>query len=205
LIQSTPRQKNFVTVPHNSLCIIAAKLFFIRVSRTRSFLKYWLVPLAWMSLIFFGSADSQSYTHSSRLIEPFLHWLFPHMSQAHVELIHHVIRKCCHLTEYAILGALLWRAVRKPVRPDSRPWSWREAMIAILIVFLYASTDEFHQMFVPTRTPMVSDVFIDTSGAIIGMIILFTLGRFFHWWPKAKKNSNDDALTGRPSKAQKSS
>jgi VanZ family protein len=161
------------------------------MSKTRLFLKYWLVPLAWMSLIFFGSSDSQSYTHSSRLIEPLLHWLFPHMSQPHIEAIHHVIRKCAHLTEYAILCILVWRALRKPVRKDTRPWSWREAAIAILIVFLYASTDEFHQMFVPTRTPMVSDVFIDTSGAIIGMIILWALGCWRKWWPN-KENSKSD-------------
>ena len=135
-----------------------------------------------MSLIFAGSSDSKSYTHSSRLLEPLLHWLFPHLSQAHVEAIHHLFRKCCHLTEYAILAILLWRAVRKPVRRDPRPWSWSEAIIAVLIVFLYASTDEFHQNFVPTRTPMVSDVFIDTSGAIIGMIVLWTAGRWFKWW-----------------------
>jgi len=147
-----------------------------------------------MSLIFVGSSDAKSYTHSSRLIEPLLHWLFPHMTQAHVEAIHHVFRKCCHLTEYAILGILLWRAVRKPTHRDPRPWSWREATIAVLIVFLYASTDEFHQRFVPTRTPMVSDVFIDTSGAIIGMIVLCLLGHLFKWWPKTKV-----------SKAQKSS
>ena len=152
------------------------------MSKTRSFIKYWLLPLAWMSLIFFGSCDAKSYTHSSRLIEPLLHWLFPHMSQANVEAIHHVIRKCCHLTEYAVLGILVWRALRKPIRRDPRPWSWREASIAVLIVFLYAATDEFHQIFVPTRTPLVSDVFIDTSGAIIGMIVLWTAGRWFKWW-----------------------
>jgi VanZ family protein len=156
------------------------------VSKTHSFIKYWLVPLAWMSLIFIGSSDSKSYTHSSRLVEPLLHWLFPHMSQSHVEAIHHVIRKCAHLTEYAVLALLLWRAVRKPIRGDSRPWNWREALIAVLMVFLYASTDEFHQRFVPTRTPMVSDVFIDTSGAIAGMILLWAIGRKFGWWPKSK-------------------
>ena len=152
------------------------------MSKTRSFLKYWLVPLAWMSLIFVGSSDASSYAHSSRLIEPLLHWLFPHMTQAHVEGIHHVFRKCAHLTEYAVLATLLWRAVRKPVRRDPRPWNWREAGIAILIVFLYASTDEFHQRFVPTRTPMVSDVFIDTSGAVAGMILLWAIGRWRRWW-----------------------
>ena len=156
------------------------------VSKTRSFLKYWFIPLAWMSAIFFGSSDSKSYTHSSHLIEPFLHWLFPHMTQAHVEAIHHVIRKCAHLTEYAVLAILLWRAVRKPVRRDPRPWSWREASIAVLIVFLYASTDEFHQIFVPSRTALVSDVFIDTSGAVAGMILLWAVGRWRKWWPKTK-------------------
>ena len=139
-----------------------------------------------MSLIFVGSGDTRSYTHSSRLIEPLLHWLFPHMTQAHIESIHHVIRKCAHLTEYAVLAILLWRAVRKPVRRDTRPWSWREAVIAISIVFLYASTDEIHQIFVPTRTALVSDVFIDTSGAVIGMIFLWSLGRCFNWWTKSE-------------------
>lgn len=142
-----------------------------------------------MSLIFFGSADSQSYTHSSRLIEPLLHWLFPHMAQAHIEALHHVFRKCCHLAEYAILGLLLWRAVRKPVRRDPRPWSWRTAIIAVLIVFLYASTDEFHQIFVPTRTPHVTDVLIDTSGAILGVILLWFVGRCFNRWPEGHKPS----------------
>ena len=63
-----------------------------------------------MAVIFSASADSHSYEHSSRFVEPFLHWLFPQMSQAHVEEIHHLIRKCGHLTEYAILALLLWRA-----------------------------------------------------------------------------------------------
>ncbi len=154
------------------------------MSKTRSFIKYWLLPLAWMSLIFFGSSDSKSYQHSSHLIEPLLHWLFPQMSQAHVEAIHHALRKCAHLTEYAVLGFLLWRAVRKPTRRDPRPWHWREAAIAVGIVFLYASTDEIHQIFVPTRTPLFSDVLIDTSGAVLGMIVLWSLGRLFNWWPK---------------------
>jgi VanZ family protein len=161
-------------------------LFFTSVSKTRSFVKYWLLPLAWMGLIFFGSSDSKSYQHSSGLVEPLLHWLFPHMSQEHVEMIHHALRKCAHLTEYAILGLLLWRAVRKPIRRDPRPWRWHEAAIAVGIVFLYASTDEIHQIFVPNRTPMFTDVLIDTAGAIAGMVVLWALGRAFNWWPKTE-------------------
>jgi VanZ family protein len=162
-------------------------LFFIAVSKTRSFIKYWLLPVAWMSLIFLGSSDSQSYVHSSRLIEPLLRWLFPHMTREHIEAIHHLLRKCAHLTEYAVLAMLLWRAIRKPRPNDPRPWRWREAAIAIVIVFLYASTDEFHQRYVRTRTPMVSDVFIDTTGAMIGMIFL--------WYLKCRRRRKESLIS----------
>lgn len=186
-----PPSREFLS--KNSLCIPRATLFPVIVSKTRSFLKYWLLPLAWMSLIFFGSSDAKSYTHSSRIIVPLLHWLFPHMTEQHVELIHHLCRKCAHLTEYAVLAFLLWRAIRKPVRNDPRPWQWRHASLAIFIVFLYASTDEFHQRYVATRTPTVTDVFIDTSGATAGMILLWALGTGLRWWPKTEIN-----LSGEP-------
>lgn len=140
-----------------------------------------------MSLIFVGSADTQSYEHSSRIIVPLLHWLFPHMPEARVEFIHHAFRKCAHLGEYSVLAVVLWRAVRKPVRNDPRPWSWREAAIAALIVFAYASTDEFHQIFVPGRTPLVTDVLIDTTGAIMGMLALWAAGRLLNWWPSTEE------------------
>jgi len=168
----------------SSLAPCRSLLYLSAVPKIRSFVSYWLLPLLWMSLIFVGSADKQSYQHSSRIIVPLLHWLFPHMSEVHVEAIHHFCRKCAHLTEYAVLALLLWRAVRKPVSNDPRPWRWREAAIAVLIVFAYAASDEFHQIFVPSRTPMVSDVFIDTSGAVIGMLVLWAVGCLLKWWPR---------------------
>jgi VanZ family protein len=152
------------------------------VPKLRAFLKYWLPSLAWMVLIFTGSSDARSYQHSSLFVEPFLHWLFPQMTQGHVEEIHHLIRKCGHLTEYAVLAFLFWRAVRQPVKNDSRPWRWREAGVALALVFLYAASDEFHQCFVPTRTPMVSDVFIDTCGGVAGLFALRIFSRLRKRW-----------------------
>ena len=143
----------------------------------RKFLKFWLPVLLWMTLIFSASADSHSYEHSRSLVEPFLRWLFPHLSQARIEDIHEGLRKCCHLTEYAVLALLLWRAIRQPDKKNPRPWNWAEAGLALSIVFLYAASDEFHQIFVPTRTPQVTDVMIDTAGGAIG---LFALWIFFN-------------------------
>ena len=135
--------------------------------KLRIFLKYWLPPLAWMLLIFTGSSDAKSLQHSSLFVEPFLRWLFPHMTPAHVEEIHYFIRKCAHLTEYAVLALLFWRAVRRPVKNDHRPWSWREAGVALFLVFLYSASDEFHQRFVPNRSCDVADWAADTFGGFI--------------------------------------
>jgi VanZ family protein len=99
-----------------------------------------------------------------------------------VQEIHHFVRKCAHLNEYAVLALLLWRAVRRPVKNDLRPWGWPEAGLALAIVFLYAASDEFHQIFVPMRTALVSDVFIDTAGGAAGLLALWIIGRWRKHW-----------------------
>lgn len=127
-------------------------------------------------MIFTASADSHSYQHSSRIFEPLLHWLFPSMSQPMIENLHEVLRKCCHLAEYSILALLLWRAFSQS--PGNwRLWSQLKVRRVILIAMLYASTDEFHQAFVPTRTSRVTDVLIDTAGASLGLLALWLLQR----------------------------
>src|SRR5438067_9008096 len=93
---------------------------------TRSFVIYWLPVLVWMVVIFSASSDTQSFQHSSRIVAPVLHWLFPHLSDQAVDAVVYIVRKAGHLTEFAILGLLLWRVLRKPVRNDPRPWSWAQ-------------------------------------------------------------------------------
>jgi len=122
-----------------------------------------------MVVIFSASADSHSYEHSSRFFEPLLRWLFPHMPQSRIDFLHHLFRKSCHLAEYAILALLIFRALNHS-KTDLPSWSWPRVGGTLLIVFLYASSDEFHQRFVPTRTPLFSDVLIDTAGGAIGLL-----------------------------------
>jgi VanZ family protein len=152
------------------------------VLKHRLFFKYWLPVLFWMALIFSASSDVNSFAHSSRLIAPLLHWLFPQMPDDTVYLMVLIVRKCAHLTEYAVFALLLWRALRKPVKNDSRPWNWREARLALLMVALYAASDEFHQCFVPTRTALVSDVLVDTAGGVAGLLALWIIGRWRKHW-----------------------
>jgi VanZ family protein len=126
----------------------------------RAFLKYWLPVLAWMIFIFVGSTDFLSAAHTSRFIGPFLRWFSPEISDATIGSIQLIVRKCGHLTEYAILAALLCRALRQ-----SAAW------IAFSVAALYAAVDEFHQSFVTSRTGSPWDVVVDCIGALIGLVI----------------------------------
>ena len=82
--------------------------------------------------------------------------------------MHAIIRKTAHLTEYFILGVLLHRALRG----DERGWKLRWALWAIAIAAAYASLDEFHQSFVPSRTASPWDALIDTIGASAAQIAM---------------------------------
>jgi VanZ family protein len=124
-----------------------------------------------MGLIFMASTDAFSAAHTGRIIEPLLRWLFPHISAHAVNIVHYCVRKAAHLTEYAILGTLLWRAIPEHKRnPGAADW-WRAAVALVLATF-YAATDEFHQSFVPSRGPSVHDVIIDACGAAIALAIV---------------------------------
>ncbi|WDC84212.1 VanZ family protein [Caloramator sp. mosi_1] len=54
-------------------------------------------------------------------------------------------------------------------------------LIAFLICFVYAASDEFHQYFVPGRGPRVKDVLIDSLGAIVGIGLI----KIFNWKHKS--------------------
>lgn len=146
--------------------------------KLRVFLKYWLPVLLWAALIFTASSDQQSAQHSSRIIGPLVQWLFPQLPGETVDNIVFGVRKCAHLTEYAVLAWLLWRAIRKPMRDDSRPWKWSDAVAAWVFVALFATSDEIHQAFVPTRQASPWDVMIDVGGGVLGLLALWIFRRW---------------------------
>ena len=135
----------------------------------RRFLKYWLPVLIWLGFIFIGSTDLMSAEHTSRFLIPFLLWLKPDMSPETVAQIHFVIRKTGHVTEYAILAMLFWRALRGGTN--------RQLKLSLLFVSvwilcaIFAATDEFHQSFIPSRGAALGDVGIDSVGALLGLLI----------------------------------
>ncbi len=151
------------------------------VHRTTSFLRYWLPVILWMILIFSGSTDAMSSNHTSRIIGPLLRWLKPDISEAAVGRIVLTVRKSGHLTEYAILALLFWRAWRNPARADGA-WRWLEAFFAVTAAGVYAASDELHQYFVPSRGASFGDVLLDTAGAVAGVLALWAVGRWRGRW-----------------------
>jgi VanZ family protein len=102
----------------------------------------WLPPLAWMAIIFAFSAQ-----HGGG-----------HLPAAEI-----VLRKLAHVTEYLILTLLLLRALHRSGLALTVP-------LAAAVALAYASSDEWHQSFVPGRTATPRDVAIDCIGIALAML-----------------------------------
>ena len=151
-------------------------------ARSTIFLRYWLPVLLWCAVIFGMSSDAGSSRRTSRIIGPVLRWLVPGISEDVVFKIQFGVRKAAHVTEYAALALLIWRALRRPVRGDPRPWRWREAWLALAGAALFAVSDEIHQAYVPGREGRALDVLIDSAGGLTGLLALRAYGRWRGRW-----------------------
>ena len=138
-------------------------------------LRAWWPAFLWSSFIFVASTDSFSSDHTSHFIIPMLHWLFPAMSADTIDLVHHFLRKCAHFVEYFIFFLLVYRGVRAGRKEFH--WSW--GLLAWFIVVLYSLSDEFHQLFVESRGPSIFDSLLDSTGALIALLLVYLAYRYF--------------------------
>lgn len=79
------------------------------------------------------------------------------------------VRKCAHMSEYGVLAIMIFALVAC-FRWRIGAWGY---FLALMLTFLYACTDEYHQRFVPGRSGSFTDVMIDTAGAAIALVLLF--------------------------------
>lgn len=138
----------------------------------------WMLVILWMSVIFMFSHQPATLSAQmsggilNRVIE-MIAYLKP-LSVAQAEVLHHVIRKLAHLTLYAILGALLFRAIIISSKM-SRYRFFALGKRALIIGMFYAMTDEIHQLFIAGRGSQFQDVIIDSCGVFIGIMIYYSL------------------------------
>lgn len=84
-----------------------------------------------------------------------------------IELIEFLIRKTAHVATFFALGALLVKAISR---------TNLHASLNLLFAWTLANTvaifDEFHQSLTPERTPLLQDVVLDSTGALIGVLLI---------------------------------
>ena len=109
------------------------------------------------------------------MVKEILTFFSPAISDEAFLLIHMLIRKAAHGTEYFVLGLLLFRALRGG---SGAPWNWRWSFFSLVVVVLWAAVDELHQSFIPARTGSILDVGIDIAGGILAQIGILLAYRF---------------------------
>jgi VanZ family protein len=127
----------------------------------------WMMVVVWLILIFgFSSQPGDISNGNNRFIISIFKTCGLNLDSILGNFANFIVRKAGHLTEYFILCILLMNALQENFSFK------RAALMAIVFVFLYASSDEFHQIFIPGREARIRDVMIDTSGGAIALIVL---------------------------------
>lgn len=132
-----------------------------------------LLFLSWLILIYLLSAETgdQSGSLSDGILLSIAKLLKISDTKAFVDTFGFFIRKLAHFSEYFILYILTYECFKEYNCP-------KLIVVSVLFCVLYASFDEFHQLFVDGRCGQLSDVMIDSSGSIVSCFL----------WRLVKKN-----------------
>jgi VanZ family protein len=136
-------------------------------------IRYWLPPILWMAVIFLFSTDLFSARQTGSGLSELFSLLDLSLDPETIRIIDLALRKVAHLSAYAILAWLVYRALRRGGQPA---WSLKRALAAFVVSALYAITDEVHQSFTIERSGAAMDVFIDWCGSLAGLLILSVRG-----------------------------
>lgn len=143
-----------------------------------------ITAIAWCTTIFHlsGMSSNSSNGTSTGIVEKAISKVLDATNEAGItdshpddeklakaaELINAPLRKIAHATVYFVLALLLLSISR--VIFGSKKYLLSCA-VAILLCFIFAMTDEYHQTFVDGRTGQMMDVIIDTTGACVGTLL----------------------------------
>ena len=135
-----------------------------------------------LALCFIWGNSMLSGEESGAVSGGMLTWMtenFPSMSW----LPERLLRKFGHFSEFGVLGFLLgWFFLRQGQRGLHR------LTVPLLFGMTAALTDETIQSFSPGRSPQVTDVWIDTAGALTGILLVCGLYRLYHHFKKTERN-----------------
>ena len=148
--------------------------------------KFFLPALLIFQMLFIFIMSSLGHTSSdaqSNIFVDFIAQNFPHVRHGlennliSLSTLIFLVRKTAHFTEYAILGSLFFLNLKSWQR--SKNSTSMNILLSLIFSFLYACTDELHQIFVPGRSAQFRDVLIDTLGASFGTLITYLTIKLF--------------------------
>ena len=119
-----------------------------------------LPPVLWMGVIAVGSSGFLSGDRTGQWVFAVLGHLAPGAGPSLLDFAHIGIRKVGHLVEFGIL-AVLWHRALAP-SPSAVP-------LAFVLTAAYGGLDELRQWLTPSRVPAVSDVMVDSLGALLAL------------------------------------
>ena len=131
-----------------------------------------ILLVLWLLLIFNMSAKTGEESAGISLILAKYVYTLPLIDKIiKFDNLHLLIRKTAHFTEYGILGLLLLNFIKSIGVHISK----KAYITAFIIGVIYAALDEYHQSFVDGRGPSVIDVFIDSSGVLFFLIMVYLI------------------------------
>jgi len=127
---------------------------------------YWSLLIAWMIIICVMSNQPAVVSDSQSIgILDLFSKVGINITGIFGNLANFVIRKCAHFLEYMILALLAFNVLKLYFNAK------QVVIFTIAFVFLYACSDEIHQLFVLGREGAIRDVIIDTCGGIFLIVI----------------------------------
>lgn len=147
------------------------------ITLKKKVIKGLIVVLCMLSIFLFSTDNSrESTSKSNRVILGITNLFHKDLSNKEKEKIIDMffvpIRKMAHFGIYLVLGISLISFLREFSIPILKL-----LLLSIFLAFLYACSDEIHQLFVPGRSGRFSDVLLDTLGASVGIFIYYLLFR----------------------------
>lgn len=116
-----------------------------------------------MVIIFWFS--HQSGGESSGLSSQIVSWI---VNNLHISVSEFIVRKCAHISEYALLTLTFIYGFYK----NELKWN-RVLFFSFLTTFLYACFDECHQLFINGRAGQFTDVLIDSIGILLAILFIY--------------------------------
>ncbi len=133
-------------------------------------MKRWILYIVLCLIVFFIWDNSlQNGGSSDGFSLMFAEWLAPIANKlgfyGNIWALNRIVRKLAHLTEFTILGGVLYVVLRHYIE-------YGTVVKTIGVGIVIASLDEFIQLFSLGRSSQLSDVLIDTVGIIIGISVV---------------------------------